>query len=954
MLHNSEKDFIKRHIGLSKKDEKTMLSDLGYKSLNELIEDTVPSKILLKDLLSIGDPNSEYEGLRKLRSISKKNQIYSNFIGMGYYGTYTPNVIVRNILENPGWYTSYTPYQPEVAQGRLEMLLNFQQMIIDFTGMDIANASLLDEGTAAAEAMGLSHRLDKKDNKIVFISNDCHPQTIEVVKTRSEPLGLKVVIGNDEDLSNISEDIICGILQYPGTLGDIKDPSENISKIKKRNGKSILVCDLLSLAKLKTPAELGADIAVGSSQRFGIPMGYGGPHAAFFATKDEFKRSMPGRIVGVSVDRHGNKAYRLALQTREQHIRRDKATSNICTAQALLAIVSAAYAIYHGPKGIKTISERVSQLAKNFADKLKQSGYELYSDYFFDTVTIITKDKTDQIFNNALAQKVNIRKVNSEMLSVSFDEKKNVYRANQLLKIFNCAESIKENPTENLPNLPKNLLRTSTYLDHQVFNSYHSETEMLRYLKRLEEKDIALNRSMIALGSCTMKLNAVAEMIPITWREFSEPHPFAPIEQMEGFRTLFTDLKNWLRSITGFSGVSLQPNAGAQGEYAGLMVIRKYHLERGESNRNVCLIPSSAHGTNPASAQMVGMKVVVVNCDKQGNVDFEDLNKKVEAHSENLGALMVTYPSTHGVFEEKISDICELVHKHGGQVYMDGANLNALVGIAKPGNFGPDVCHINLHKTFCIPHGGGGPGMGPIACKRHLEIYLPSHPVIKDCGPATGIGPVSAAPWGSSSILSISWMYIKMMGSEGLKLATQIAILNANYVAHKLKNHFPILYKGTNGNVAHECIIDIRSIKNDTGVTEEDIAKRLIDFGFHAPTMSWPVPGTMMIEPTESETLSELDRFCDTLIKIKQEIDLIKTGKFDKVDNPIKNAPHTDTELASDNWTHKYSREQAAYPAKFLKVNKFWPPVARVDNVYGDKNIFCTCPSMDEFKEDAA
>ena len=954
MLHNSEKDFIKRHIGLSKKDEKTILSDLGYKSLNELIEDTVPSKILFKDLLSIGDPNSEYEGLRKLKSISKKNQIYSNFIGMGYYGTYTPNVIVRNILENPGWYTSYTPYQPEVAQGRLEMLLNFQQMIIDFTGMDIANASLLDEGTAAAEAMGLSHRLDKKDNKIVFISNDCHPQTIEVVKTRSEPLGLKVVIGNDEDLSKISEDIICGILQYPGTLGDIKDPSENISKIKKRNGKSILVCDLLSLAKLKTPAELGADIAVGSSQRFGIPMGYGGPHAAFFATKDEFKRSMPGRIVGVSVDRHGNKAYRLALQTREQHIRRDKATSNICTAQALLAIVSAAYAIYHGPKGIKTISERVSQLAKNFADKLKQSGYELYSDYFFDTVTIITKDKTDQIFNNALAQKVNIRKVNSEMLSVSFDEKKNVYRANQLLKIFNCAESIKENPTENLPNLPKNLLRTSTYLDHQVFNSYHSETEMLRYLKRLEEKDIALNRSMIALGSCTMKLNAVAEMIPITWREFSEPHPFVPIEQMEGFRTLFTDLKNWLRSITGFSGVSLQPNAGAQGEYAGLMVIRKYHLERGESNRNVCLIPSSAHGTNPASAQMVGMKVVVVNCDKQGNVDFEDLKKKAEAHSENLGALMVTYPSTHGVFEEKISDICELVHKHGGQVYMDGANLNALVGIAKPGNFGPDVCHINLHKTFCIPHGGGGPGMGPIACKRHLEIYLPSHPVIKDCGPATGIGPVSAAPWGSSSILSISWMYIKMMGSEGLKLATQIAILNANYIAHKLKNHFPILYKGKNGNVAHECIIDIRSIKNDTGVTEEDIAKRLIDFGFHAPTMSWPVPGTMMIEPTESESLQELDRFCDCLIKIKEEIDKIKNGDFDKNDNPIKNAPHTDLELASNKWEHKYSREEAAYPSNFLRSSKFWPPVARVDNVYGDKNLFCTCPSMDEFKEDAA
>jgi len=954
MLHNSEKDFIKRHIGLKKKDEKKILSEIGHKSLDELISNTVPKNILLKDKLSIGEPNSEYEALRKLRLISKKNQIFSNFIGMGYYGTYTPNVVVRNIFENPGWYTSYTPYQPEVAQGRLEMLINFQQMIIDFTGMDIANASLLDEGTAAAEAMGLSHRLNNNDSKIVFVSEDCHPQTINVIQTRAEPMGLKIVIGNDDELNKITGDLVCGILQYPGTLGDIKDPSENISKIHKKNGKAILACDLLALAKIKTPGELGADIAVGSSQRFGIPMGYGGPHAAFFATKDKYKRSMPGRIIGVSVDRNGNKAYRLALQTREQHIRRDKATSNICTAQALLAIVSAAYAIYHGPKGIRAISERVSQLAKNFADKLKQSGYELYSDYFFDTVTIRTKEKTDQIYNNALSQKVNIRKVNSEMLAVSFDEKKNVYRANQLLKIFNCAESIKENPTESLPNLPKNLLRTSSYLEHPVFNSYHSETEMLRYLKKLEDKDIALNRSMIALGSCTMKLNAVAEMIPASWREFSEPHPFAPIEQMEGYRTLFTDLKNWLRSMTGFSGVSLQPNAGAQGEYAGLMVIRKHHMERGEKNRNICLIPNSAHGTNPASAQMVGMKIVVIDCDKEGNVDFEDLKKKTELHSENLGALMITYPSTHGVFEEKITDICELIHKHGGQVYMDGANLNALVGIARPGNFGPDVCHINLHKTFCIPHGGGGPGMGPIACKKHLEIYLPTHPVIKDCGPASGIGAISAAPWGSSSILPISWMYIKMMGSEGLKLATQIAILNANYIAYKLKEHFPILYKGNKGNVAHECIIDIRTIKNETGITEEDIAKRLIDFGFHAPTMSWPVPGTMMIEPTESESLKELDRFCDTLIKIKAEIDKIKSGKFDKIDNPIKNAPHTDLELASNEWKHKYSREEAAYPSKFLKSNKFWPPVARVDNVYGDKNIFCSCPSMDEFKEDAA
>ncbi len=954
MLHNSEKDFIKRHIGLNKKDEKKILNEIGYKSLDDLISNTVPKNILLKDDLTIGEPNSEYEALRKLRLISKKNQIYSNFIGMGYYGTYTPNVVVRNIFENPGWYTSYTPYQSEVAQGRLEMLLNFQQMIIDFTGMDIANASLLDEGTAAAEAMSLSYRLNSKDNKTVFVSEDCHPQTISVIQTRAEPMGLKIIIGNDNELNKISEDLVCGILQYPGTLGDIKDPSESISKIHKKNGKAILACDLLALAKLKTPGELGADIAVGSSQRFGIPMGYGGPHAAFFATKDEYKRSMPGRIIGVSVDRNGNKAYRLALQTREQHIRRDKATSNICTAQALLAIVSAAYAIYHGPKGIRKISERVSQLANNFADKIKKSGYEIYSDNFFDTVTIKTKENTEKIFKNALDKKVNIRKVNSTMLAVSFDEKKNVYRANQLLKIFNCAESIKDSPTESLPNLPKNLLRTSKYLEHPVFNSYHSETEMLRYLKRLADKDIALNRSMIALGSCTMKLNAVAEMIPLSWREFSEPHPFVPIEQMEGYRTLFTDLKNWLRSITGFSGVSLQPNAGAQGEYAGLMVIRKYHLERGEKNRNICLIPSSAHGTNPASAQMTGMKIVVVNCDKNGNVDIEDLKKKAELHSENLGALMITYPSTHGVFEEKITDICELIHEHGAQVYMDGANLNALVGIARPGNFGPDVCHINLHKTFCVPHGGGGPGMGPIACKRHLEIYLPSHTVIKDCGPASGIGAISAAPWGSSSILPISWMYIKMMGSEGLKLATQIAILNANYIANKLKDHFPILYKGSKGNVAHECIIDIRTIKKETGVTEEDIAKRLIDFGFHAPTMSWPVPGTMMIEPTESESLKEMDTFCETLIKIKSEIEEIKNGKFDKIDNPIKNAPHTDLELASNEWKHKYSREEAAYPSKFLKSDKFWPPVSRVDNVYGDKNLFCSCPSMDEFKEDAA
>jgi glycine dehydrogenase len=952
MLKSSQRDFIRRHIGPSEEDQSKMLNELGFKNLDDLISKTVPENILLKEELDIGEPNSEYEALRKLKAISKKNKIYSNFIGMGYYGTFTPYVILRNILENPGWYTSYTPYQPEVAQGRLEMLLNFQQMICDFTGMDISNASLLDEGTAAAEAVGLSYRLCKNDSNIVFVSKDCHPQTIDVIKTRAEPLGLTVVIGDEN--SEIKEDIVCGILQYPGTLGDIKDPSEAISKIHKNNGKAVLVCDLLALAKLKTPAELGADIAVGSSQRFGIPMGYGGPHAGFFATKDEFKRSMPGRIIGVSVDRHGNKAYRLSLQTREQHIRRDKATSNICTAQALLAIVSAAYAVYHGPEGIKKIAENTSQLAKNFADKIKQSGYEIYSDHFFDTITIKTLDKTESIYQNALSQNVNIRKVNSEMLSVAFDERKNVYRANQLLKIFNCSETIKDKMNENLSNLPKNLLRTSSYLTHPVFNSYHSETEMLRYLKKLEDADIALNRSMIALGSCTMKLNAVAEMIPVTWREFSEPHPFAPVEQMEGYRTLFTDLKNWLRSVTGFSGVSLQPNAGAQGEFAGLMVIKKYHEQNGDTNRNVCLIPSSAHGTNPASAQMVGMKVVVIKCDEHGNVDIKDLKEKAEIHKDNLAALMVTYPSTHGVFEEKITEICELIHNNGGQVYMDGANLNALVGVAKPGKFGPDVCHINLHKTFCIPHGGGGPGMGPIACKKHLEKYLPNHSVIKDCGPATGMGAVSAAPWGSSSILSISWMYIKMMGSEGLKKASQVAILNANYVAHKLKDAFPILYKGKNGNVAHECIIDIRKIKSETGITEEDIAKRLIDFGFHAPTMSWPVAGTMMIEPTESEGLDEINRFCNTLIKIKQEIDKIQSGHFDKVDNPLKNAPHTHVEVAANKWDHKYEREEAAYPSEILKTTKYWPPVARVDNVYGDKNLFCTCPSIDEYKDTAA
>ena len=955
MIDDNSKEFIYRHIGPSEKEQQKMLEAVGYKTLENLMDNTVPEKILLKEELKIDEPLSENDALKKLKSISKQNEIFRNFIGMGYYNSFTPNVILRNILENPGWYTSYTPYQPEVAQGRLEMLLNFQQLIIDLTGMDIANASLLDEATATAEAVGLSQRLDKNNSKKIFVSDSCNPQTIDLIKTRTEPFGLELIIGNEkDDLCKINEDIVCGVLAYPGTLGDIQDPSESISQIHKKNGKAILVCDLLALARLKTPAELGADIAVGSAQRFGIPMGYGGPHAAFFATKEEFKRSMPGRIIGVSVDRHGKKAFRLSLQTREQHIRRDKATSNICTAQALLAIISAAFAIYHGPSGILKIANRTSSLAKLFGDEIKKGGLKILSDHYFDTVTIKTNEKTETILKKAYEEKINLRKVNKDTLSVAFDEAKKLDDVNNLLKIFGISKTLDQNTKVELNNLPKNLLRTSKYLTHPVFNKYHSETEMLRYLKKLEDCDIALNRSMIALGSCTMKLNATAELMPITWKEFSLPHPFVPTEQMKGYKILFNDLINDLKEITGFDAVSLQPNSGAQGEYAGLMTIRKFHKNNKQSNRNVCLIPNSAHGTNPASAQMCGMKVVVVNCDDDGNVDIVDLKNKAEKYANNLAALMVTYPSTHGVFEEKIMEICDIIHKAGGQVYMDGANLNALVGIAKPGKFGPDVCHINLHKTFCIPHGGGGPGMGPIACGKHLAEFLPTHKVIKESGPSNGMGAVSAAPWGSSSILPISWMYIKMMGAEGLKKASQVSILNANYISKKLSRDYKVLYTGKNGNVAHECIIDIRPIKASSGISEEDIAKRLIDFGYHAPTMSWPVAGTIMIEPTESENLEEIDKFCNALIKIKKEINKVENSKFDKVDNPLKNAPHTYIELASNEWKHKYSREEAAFPNEFVKNNKYWAPVARVDNVYGDRNLVCSCPSMDEYKEEAA
>ena len=952
MLDKRNQEFIRRHVGPSKEEQDKMLSYLGYKTLDEFIKKIVPEKIHEQQPLKIEHSISEHDALTKLKSMANENKVYKSFIGMGYYGTYTPNVILRNLLENPGWYTSYTPYQPEVAQGRLEMLLNFQQMVTDLTGMDIANASLLDEATAAAEAVALCQRVDKDKLNKIFISKNCNPQTIDVVKTRAEPFSLEVIIGDDKDIASVEGNLLCSIFHYPNTYGEILGIEEFIKNTHKKKGKAIVVSDLLALTILKPPGEMNADIVVGNSQRFGVPMGYGGPHAAFFATKDEFKRAMPGRLIGVSVDRNKDQALRMALQTREQHIRREKATSNICTAQALLSIIAAGYGIYHGPDGIRHIGERTAKIANLFADKIK-SKYEILSDQFFDTVTVNTKDKTHEIYQKAIQFKINLRLIENHAVSVSFDETTKIEDMNNLFNVFGLSDQVESLDGVRIKSVNENLIRTSKYLTHQVFNSYHSETEMLRYLKRLEDKDIALNRSMIALGSCTMKLNAVAEMIPVTWPEFGNLHPFAPVDQAQGYMKMFKDLEEMLSEITGFDGISLQPNAGAQGEYAGLMVIRKFHIENGNPNRNVCLIPSSAHGTNPASAQMAGMKVVVTNCDSDGNVDIDDLTKKAEEHSENLAALMVTYPSTHGVFEEHIKDICEVIHKHGGQVYMDGANLNALVGVAKPGKFGPDVCHMNLHKTFCIPHGGGGPGMGPIGVSKHLVPYLPNHTVIQS-GPEKGMGAVSAAPWGSASILPISWMYIKMMGGEGLRYATEIAILNANYMSKKLEGSYKTLYKGKNDLVAHECILDFRPIKAESGISEEDIAKRLIDYGYHAPTMSWPVAGTLMIEPTESESLAELDKFCDAMINIRKEVKMVENEVFDKVDNPLKNAPHTNLELSSDSWTHKYTREQAAFPLQYLKASKFWPPVARVDNVHGDRNLVCSCPSLDSYRDEEA
>jgi glycine dehydrogenase len=937
--------FIARHIGPSAADQREMLSVLKHATLDALIADIVPRSIQSNAPLALPPAQSEPEVLAALKNIAAKNVVFKNYIGMGYSHSHTPKVILRNVLENPAWYTSYTPYQPEISQGRLEALLNFQTMISDLTGLDIANASLLDEATAAAEAMALARRFAKSKSAKFFVSNDCHPQTIEVVKTRANGQGVEVIVGDVADAAQY--DIFGLLLQYPASTGAVIDYRKLILSSQTRGTVVVMATDLLSLTLLTPPGELGADIAVGNSQRFGVAMGFGGPHAAFMACKDAYKRQLPGRLVGVSVDVMGNPAYRLTLQTREQHIRREKATSNICTAQALLAIMAAMYASYHGPQGLRRIAMYVHRLAATFAKGLTKLGHRVSDAAFFDTVKISTGSETDAIFQRALEKKINLRKVDTETLSVSFDETTTVEDIDLLWQIFAGIGktppifSAIEASVDTM--LPADLQRTSAYLTHPVFNRYHSETAMLRYLRMLADRDLALDRTMIPLGSCTMKLNATTEMIPVTWPEFADIHPFAPDDQTVGYREMITGLEKMLCEITGYDAVSLQPNSGAQGEYAGLLAIQAYHRARNEAHRNVVLIPSSAHGTNPASAHLAGMEVVVVACDNDGNVDIADLTHQVELNKSNLAALMVTYPSTHGVFEDAIVNICKIVHAQGGQVYLDGANMNALVGTARPGKFGADVSHLNLHKTFCIPHGGGGPGVGPVAVRAHLAPYLPARATIDHDHP---VGPVSAAPYGSASILAISWAYITLMGAQGLKEATQVAILNANYIAAKLAPHYPVLYTGKSGLVAHECILDPRVLKEKTGISAEDIAKRLIDFGFHAPTLSFPVSGTLMVEPTESESKEELDRFIEAMITIREEIRAIEEGKMDRSDNPLHNAPHTAAMVMSDQWLHDYTRQRAAFPVKSLAQTKYWPPVGRLDNVYGDKNVFCSCPPL--------
>jgi glycine dehydrogenase len=941
--------FARRHLGSSEVEIAQMLQKLGAASLDALVEKTVPAGIRLAKPLSLPAAAGESGALAELRSIAEKNRIFKSYIGQGYHDCITPPVIQRNILENPGWYTAYTPYQAEIAQGRLEALLNFQTMITDLTALPVANASLLDEATAAAEAMHMALAL-KKDGeaRAVLVSERCHPQTIAVVQTRAEPLGVRVIVG-DEHSFDFKESVCAVLVQYPDTRGGIHDFAPLFEKAHAAGALCICAADPLSLTLLRPPGEFGADIAIGSTQRFGIPLGCGGPHAAYLACRDDLKRIMPGRLVGVSKDSHGNPAFRLSLQTREQHIRRDKATSNICTAQVLLAVMASMYAVYHGPDGLRRIALRVHRLAKTFATSLSKlaRGFEVSRTPFFDTVHVkVAKGDCEVILATAKASRINLRKVSEDSFAVAFDETTSADDLENIITVFNIGHAHNVNvhtlAGEVKTNFTAPHTRSSDFLTHPIFNTHHTEHEMLRYLRRLEAKDLSLCHSMISLGSCTMKLNATSEMFPVTWTEFGKVHPFAPAEQLAGYREMCKQLSAWLAEITGLPGVSLEPNAGSQGEYAGLLCIRKFHESRNEHHRDVCLIPTSAHGTNPASAVMAGMRVVAVKCDEHGNVDMTDLLEKASAHAEQLAALMITYPSTHGVFEETVSEICQLMHGYGAQVYMDGANMNAQVGLTSPGRIGGDVCHLNLHKTFCIPHGGGGPGMGPICVAAHLSPFLPAY---ERTGPGIQTGSISAAPFSSASILTISWMYIRMMGGDGLTDATKLAILNANYIARRLEEHFPVLYRGANGSVAHECIVDLRGFKLTTA---EDVAKRLMDFGFHAPTLSWPVAGTLMVEPTESESKAELDRFCEAMLAIHAEMTAVESGAMDKTDNPLKRAPHTASAVTASDWQRAYSREQAAYPAPWLREFKFWPAVGRVDNVFGDRNLVCTCPSVEE------
>jgi len=953
----NHQDFIHRHIGPSELQQREMAQLLGYDNVDALIDATVPAAIRRQQPMDLGAPQTEQAIIGRLSDIAGNNSVYRSFIGTGYHDTYTPTVIQRNVLENPGWYTAYTPYQPEISQGRLEALLTFQQMILDLTGMDLANASMLDEGTAAAEAMTLLQRVNKKNRSARFIvAEDCHPQTIAVVKTRANALDIEVVVGDPATL--IADNDAFGLLlQYPGTYGHVNDLSPLIEQAHQANVLVAVAADIMSLMLLNSPGSAGADVVLGNTQRFGVPMGFGGPHAAYFATRETYKRSTPGRIIGVSIDRRGNQALRMAMQTREQHIRREKATSNICTAQALLAMMAAFYAMYHGPEGLRRIAKRIHRLTAALARGVAEHGLTPDNSHYFDTLTMTVGGAQAGIVAKAEQAGFNLRVIGTDKIGVSLDETTTAAEVDQLIGILTntdvtgYAHKI-DGSEDHHAGIPAGLMRAPDYLTHPLFHDYHSETEMLRYLRSLEEKDIALNRAMIPLGSCTMKLNATTEMLAVTWPEFGRIHPFAPAKQTKGYQQLLTELEHMLLECTGYDAISMQPNAGSQGEYAGLLAIRRYHESRGDEQRKVCLIPSSAHGTNPASAALAGMKVVIVECDEAGNVDMADLQTKVERHSQELAAIMVTYPSTHGVFEESIVELCELIHQHGGQVYVDGANLNALVGLAAPGKFGADVSHLNLHKTFCIPHGGGGPGMGPIGVGQHLQPFLPSHPVVPVPGQEQAEDVISATPFGSTSILPISWAYIALMGAQGLEQATKVAILNANYIATRLKDHYPVLYTGRNNTVAHECILDIRPIKEASGISEEDIAKRLIDYGFHAPTMSFPVAGTLMVEPTESESLLELDRFCDAMIAIRGEIESVQTGTLDQQDNPLTNAPHTTEDVVSSDWQHSYTREQAAFPVDSLRRAKYWPPVNRVDNVYGDRNLYCACPAIDSYREE--